>query len=524
MVIGELLGNNAHRFPDRTALVWEDRRISWAELNNRANRLANGLIHRGLAPGTRVAFLLDNRPEIIELYFAIAKAGAIACPILSSSVGREVASIVNNVKAEALFVDAAYCSVIREIEEDLISAALLVGVGAGHSFPDDYEALIGASDPAAPGISVEPDSLCTIFHTSGTTGAPKGCMVRHRNKVMGRLAALVHCPHAEDDISLIFYPLALSFTTDILLANVLRGITTVLLPRFDPEIVLKTIEGERVTLTYVIEATFDRLLSHPVLETCDLSSLRYLYATSATKDTSEGVRRFRKLKGFRAKFWNAYGSTEGGGWITHCGPEEIERSLIDPEYSNVFRSIGREAMLCRIECVDEAGNALPSGETGEMVISAPWLFSGYWNQPGRTAEVLRNGKYYTGDLASRDENGFIFLQGRRKDMIKSGGMNVYPVEVEAVFKSHPKIREVAVIGIPDVHWGEKVVACVAARSPVSEKDILAYCGERLAGYKIPKSIYFYDMLPSDKVGKVLKRQLREELSGVETIERKVHAG
>lgn len=523
MVIGDLLENNARRFPDRTGLVWENRRISWAELNARVNRLANGLIGLGMRSGARVAFMFDNRPELIELYFAIAKAGAVACPILPRSVGREIAYIVNNVGAEALFVDAAYSGRVLDIEEDLVTVTFFAGVGSGHAFSNDYETLIAGSDPAAPGVAVSPDSICTIFHTSGTTGDPKGCILRHRNKIMGRLAALAVCPHVEDDISLIFYPLALSFTTDILLANMLRGITTVLLPRFNPEAVLETIERERVTLAYIIEATFDRLLAHPDLESYDLSSLRYLYATSATKDVSEGIRRFKKMKSFNAKFWNAYGSTEGGGWITHCAPEEIERSLNDPQYSNVFRSIGREAVLCRIDCVDEAGNILPPGETGEMVISAPWLFSGYWNQRRQTNEMLRKGKYFTGDLASRDENGFIFLQGRKKDMIKTGGMNVYPVEVEAVCKSHPKVKEVAVIGVPDSHWGEKVIACVVTKTPVPEKELLAHCKERLAGFKIPKCIRFYDMLPVDKVGKILKRQLREELSGSGMLEEKVHA-
>jgi acyl-CoA synthetase (AMP-forming)/AMP-acid ligase II len=513
MVIGDLIENNARRIPDHVGLVWNDERITWRQLNERANQMANAMIALGVTPGDRVAFILDNSRELVELYFAIAKAGAIAVPILPRSVGREIAYIVNNVDAHTLFVQASYASLVEGIKADLPSSISLVGVGRRHAFPSDYDRLAAAADTTEPGVKVDPDAICTIFHTSGTTGKPKGCILKHGKKVLSRLAALAMTPYTDKDIALVFYPLTLSFSADMLLTHVLRGITTVLLPYFDAELVLQSIEKEKITIAYVIESTFDRLMEHPDLEKYDLSRLVYLYATSATKDASTGIRKLRQIKGFKAKFWNAYGSTEGGGWLTYSGPEDIDRSLTDPGFSDVFRSIGRENILCRIDCVDENGEALPPGEIGEMVIRSPWLFSGYWNQPDQTAEVLIDGRFHTGDLASKDPNGFVILEGRKKDMIKTGGINVYPAEIEAVFKENPNVREVAVVGIPDDHWGEKVVACVVAREPVSEEALLAHCGDKLAGFKRPKSVVFYDSLPADKAGKILKRQLREELTG-----------
>ncbi|MEW6664034.1 MAG: AMP-binding protein [Thermodesulfobacteriota bacterium] len=511
MVIGDLITHNARRVPDKEGLVCAGERLTWRDLNRRINRLANGLAGMGLRPGSRVAFILNNCKEIVELYFATAKIGCVSVPIMPRSAGREIAYIVNNVEAGALFVGAQHAAPVQDVRNELKSVEVVLGVGPGHPFSEDYDELLARSQEGEPGIQVEPDSICTIFHTSGTTGTPKGCILKHGPKITGRLSAIAHTPHQEDDRALLFYPLTLSLSTDLLQNHVLRGIPTVLLPKFDEMSVLETIDREGITLAYVIESTFDRLIEHPDLDKFNLGSLRYLYATSATKDASKGIRRLRRLKSFRAMFWNGYGSTEGGGWLTYCGPGDIDRSLEDATFSNVFKSIGREAMLCRIDCLDEEGRPVKTGEAGEMAVRAPWLFSGYWKQPERTAEVLREGRLFTGDLARKDHNGFIYLEGRKRDMIKSGGINVYPAEIEAVFRENPKVKEVAVVGVPDPHWGEKVIACVVARAYSTEEELLGYCSDKLAGFKRPKSVVFLDALPTDKAGKILKRQLREDL-------------
>ena len=512
MLIGDMVTNNARRIPDQEGLIWENERITWAELNRRVNRLANGLIGLGVQPGSRVAFLLNNCSEIVELYYAVAKIGCISAPIMPRSVGREIAYIANNVGASTLVVSAQYAALVKEIREELKSVGLVLGVGEGHPFREDYHNLIGKSPETEPQITVNPDSIYAIFHTSGTTGRPKGCMIKHGPKMTSNLSLLAHLPLREDDRAMIFTPLNLSLGADMLHTNVLRGIPTVLLPKFDEVELLETIQRERVSITFIIESTFDRLVTLPRLDQYDLSSLRYLWGTSATRDAREGIKRLRKVKSFQGRFWNAYGSTETGGTVTFCSPDEIDRAIENPKLSNIFKSIGRESILTRIDCVDDDGNPLPRGEVGEMVIRSPGLFSGYWNQPEQTREALRDGRYFSGDLARKDENGFVYLEGRKKDMIKSGGINVYPAEIEEVIRGFSKVAEVAAVGVPDEHWGEKVVACVVANKPCTEEEILNYCSDKLAGFKRPKSVVFVDSLPKDKVGKILKRELREGLT------------
>jgi acyl-CoA synthetase (AMP-forming)/AMP-acid ligase II len=512
MLIGDMVTNNARRIPDHEALIWGKERITWDKLNQRVNRLGNGLTRLGLQPGDRVAFLLNNCKEIVELYYAVAKIGCVSAPIMPRSVGREIAHIVNNVGARMLVVSGQYAALVDEIRGDLKSVDLFMGVGESHSFSNDYHELVEKSSVTEPRGKVNSDSIYAIFHTSGTTGRPKGCMQTHGSKMVSNLSLLAHLPHHEDDRAMIFTPLNLSLGADMLHTQVLRGIPTVLLSKFDEIEILETIERERISLTYIIESTFDRFVTHPHLDRYDLSSLRYVWGTSATRDAREGIHRLRKVKSFKGQFWNAYGSTETGGTVTFCSPLDIEKALVDPSFSHIFKSIGRESILSRVDCVDEDGRPLPRGEVGEMVISSPGLFAGYWNQPEQTQDVLREGRFFTGDLARKDEEGFIYLEGRKKDMIKSGGINVYPAEIEQIFRTHSKVAEVAVVGVPDEHWGEKVIACVVAKTPCTEDELLNYCSDKLAGFKRPKSVVFVDSLPKDQYGKILKRELKEGLT------------
>jgi len=511
MLIGDLVTNNARRIPDHEGLIWQSEHITWAELNQRVNRLANGLLRIGLQPGDRVAFLLNNCKEIVEIYYAVAKIGCVSAPIMPRSVGREIAHIVNNIEAKTLVVGNQYAALVDEIRADLKSVDFFMGVGESHSFGNDYHELVAKSPDTEPRIRVSSDSSFAIFHTSGTTGRPKGCIQTHGSKMISNLGLLAQLPTRDEDRAMIFTPLNLSLGADMLHTQVLRGISTVLLPKFDEIEILETIEREHISMTFIIESTFDRFAAYPDLDRYDLSSLRYIWASSATRDAGEGIRRLRKVKSFRGQFWNAYGSTETGGCVTFCSPHDIDQALENPRLGHILRSIGRESILSRVDCVDEDGRPLPRGEVGEMVISSPGLFAGYWNQPEQTRDVLRNGQYFTGDLARKDEKGFVYLEGRKKDMIKSGGINVYPAEIEQIFRTHPKVAEVAVVGVPDEHWGEKVIACVVAGANCSEEELLTYCSDKLAGFKRPKSVVFVDSLPKDKVGKILKRELREGL-------------
>lgn len=510
MLIGDLVRNNARRIPDQEAFVCNDERVTWEQLNRSINRLAHGLLTNSIKPGDRIAFIMGNTLDAVRLYYAIAKIGCTSVPIMPRSVAREITHIVNDVAATAIFATADQAPAVKEALAQLPSIKLAVGIGAGHNLPFDIEALQAANDQE-PSVSVDPDSIYAIQFTSGTTGAPKGCMLPHRNKVLSRMSMLTHVGYNEDDRALLFMPLMASLGADMMHSHVLRGLTTVLMQRFDEADMLRLVAAENITIMYLMESTFDRLVAHPDLDKIDWAKVRYFMATSATRDLRAGVTRLKQMKNFTAKFWNGYGCTEGGGWLTFISPEEIDAAAASADSGAHYRSIGRECMLANVDCVDEAGKSVAAGEIGEMTLSAPWLFIGYWNLAEKTAEVLKSGRYHTGDLARKDEHGYIYLEGRMKDMIKTGGVNVYPAEIEIVLKAHPKVKEVAVVGMADAQWGEKVVACVIPVGACEEAELIEYCKKELAGFKIPKSISFMQDFPRDVVGKILKRQLRDQL-------------
>lgn len=511
MLLGDIVPRNARLMPDKTALVWQDRRISWQALNERINKLANALIRLGVGPGERVAYIMDNCAELVELHFATAKVGAVSVPILPRSVPREIAQIVNDVGARALIVGGEFSAQVAAMSRELPTVAHAVGVGQDNVLAEDYDRLVADAPDADPGVRVDPDSIYSIKFTSGTTGVPKGCMRSHRQMLTNVLIYLAAVHHDEHDRATISSPFAAGFATHLLNVFFTAGVEVVVLPKFDPLRLLETIERDRVTLAYAIQATFNEFTRHPALDRFDLRSLRLFTGTSASQDTLEGLRRLRRHPRFRAGFLNAYGSTEAGGYISHHLPADYARELADPALAARVESIGRPAPLCRVEAMGEDLRPLPPGEVGEMAVKAPSLFSGYWNLPDETARVMRQGWLVTGDMAFRDEEGFLYLAGRTRDMIKTGGINVYPAEIEAVLASCPKVAESAVVGVPDRKWGEMVVACVVAREPVSEEELLAFCAERLAGYKKPKAIYFWDDLPKNETGKIVKKTLRAEL-------------
>lgn len=509
MYIGDLLTQTARNYPDKVGVIWQEKRISWAQLNTKVNKLSRALLALGLAPGSRVAFVLDNGPEIIELYYAIAKAGLVAAPIMPRSVGREIAHIVNNVEAKLVFVSEQFESLVADASTEFKHAVKTIGIGNTPGLQLDYETLIAAQVGEEPVIDIAADALYAIIHTSGTTGFPKGCMLSHSAKIFSRLTAVAQTPHLGDDKGLIYMPLATSLGADMMHNYVMTGVPFVLMPKFDEIGLLQLVQDEKITLINVIESTFDRLVARDDLDKYDLSSLRFFMATSATRDTSTGIQRLNALKNFSAKFWNGYGCTEGGGWLSHIDGNDLSLAAANPAHKHLLKSIGREALMCRVECLDVNGKVLPPNEIGELAFYSPQLFVGYWNDPVKTEETLVNGGLRTGDLGRKDKDGYIYLEGRMKDMIKSGGINVYPAEIEGVLRDHPDVKEVAVVGIPDAEWGEKVVACIVARGHCDEQSLVSLCEKELAGFKRPKTFVFMDSFPKDVVGKVLKREIRD---------------
>jgi acyl-CoA synthetase (AMP-forming)/AMP-acid ligase II len=349
---------------------------------------------------------------------------------------------------------------------------------------------------------------------------PKGCARTHRQTAVAALLYAAQVPHHETDRATISSPMAAGFALSLVNTMVLAGTTIHLLPKFDALQLLQTIERDRITLAYAIQSTFNAFTRHPDLERFDLASLRLFTGTSATQDTILGLRRLRGHPRFGAGFFNAYGSSEAGGYIAYNLPEDYEEALADPALAQRVESIGREGYACRVECMDADMRPVAPGEVGEMAIRAPTVFAGYWNMPEATAAVFRDGWLMTGDVAMKDPAGFLYLAGRKRDMIKTGGINVYPAEIEYVLAGHEKVAEVAVVGMPDGRWGEKVVACVVPREACSAQELLGYCAGRLAGHKRPKGIHFMDDLPKNDTGKIVKQELRERVQTLESNQRR----
>jgi acyl-CoA synthetase (AMP-forming)/AMP-acid ligase II len=319
---------------------------------------------------------------------------------------------------------------------------------------------------------------------------------------MGALSFTHEFPLSAADIGLIGQPLAAGMALYFLTIYVFAGATTVMLPKFDAGDYLEAVEREKVTHATTMDWMMRRLAPHPRFATTDFSSLRILHGINILSSLDPLFAQGTFCGGVTA----GYASSEAGGLVTFKTPADFERCFVDPD-APLRTSCGRAGLVNEVECLDEAGAPVAVGEIGELAVRGPTLFKGYWERPEDTERALRAGWLLTGDLAYKDAEGFIYLRGRARDVVRSAGMNIYPAEVEPVLLAHPKVSEAALIGKPDAEWGEIAVACVATREPCTEEELIAFCRERLAGHKRPKRIYFFEAMPTTASGKIIKREL-----------------
>jgi long-chain acyl-CoA synthetase len=501
--IGETLAHQARIRPHREALTVGERRLTWKELDDGANRAANLLLALGAKHGDRIMLMLGNSVEFVEIYYGLAKIGCISAPVMPRSVAGEVQFICDNLRARFIIAEADSAPIVRELGAKLKSVEATIGIGEGHGLAHDYDRLRARASADEPGIAVHPDDILTTKFTSGTTGTPKGCLRSHRNFIMAAAVLMMEIPLQDGDSAIIANPLAAGMAISQLTMFVLRGIRMAMQPRFEPAEYLTLVEREKPTLLYMMDTMMRRCFPLPQFATTDFSSAR-LYHGAASREIIDEL---RANPSFRAGFSFGYASSEAGGLVTFRLPEHYRLALEQPEkYGYLLDSAGTEAPLTRVECLDDDLKPVPQGEIGELAVSGPSVFRGYWERPEETEKVLRQGWLLTGDLAFKDKDGFIFVRGRKREMIKSGGINVYPAEIEPVLESHAAVVEAAVVGIPDKEWGEKVVAFVIAKSPIGEIELIDFCRDKLAAYKRPKQIVFLDEFPM-RAGKVVKREL-----------------
>jgi fatty-acyl-CoA synthase len=504
MIHGDLLGERARLTPDSTALVYvpTGERSTYRELNVRAVACARVLREiLGLAKGDRFALLADNRPEFVEAFFAAPKAGAVLVPLGTRLTPRELVGILEDSRPAAFFYGAEHAETVRALREDVAIdswVALDEPLAPGDRTLRD----LAASLPASPWTRerFDPEDLWCLLYTSGTTGKPKGVMLPHRMIVWNGYNTVTGWQLRADDVSPVFTPLYHAGGLAAFLVPIFTiGGTVVLHRGFDPAEVWRVIESERCTVILGVPTLWKMLMEHPGFETADLSHVRWLISGGAPLPTwiIEAYQRRGVV------FKQGYGLTEVG---VNCFAMTVEESVARPG------SIGKPLMFTETRLAAEDGSEVPVGEVGELLLRGPHVSKGYWNNPEATAAALDSeGWFHTGDLARRDAEGFHWIAGRKKDMIISGGVNVYPAEIEAELLLHAAVRDAAVVGLPHPTWGEVGVAFVVPGSdpPPAPDDLAAFLGDRLAKYKIPKEFVFVESLPRTPYGKVVKGELKE---------------
>jgi len=497
--IGYWSEKNGKLYRDKKALICGQRYVTYGQMDERVDRLANALAERGLRKGDRVAALLLNSIEYVELLFACAKKGYVLVPLNFRLAVPELAFILNDCTPRALFYDPFFKKPANELPDRVHSlkfqvASSILGTG-------EYDDMISAAaqTPALdPDVGGDDDVL--IMYTAGTTGRAKGVVLTHNNCFFQTINgwALGNSPAA---VTLVVLPL---FHVGGLNGSVTPmihiGATTVLVPKFDPGEVLQIVEREGVHGIMAVPTVYQMLAEHPDFKTRDLSTLGLLISGGAPLPMA--LIETWHSRGFEMR--QGYGLTEASPGVTGMGPGDCEQAP---------GSVGKPCLYTEVRIVDDNGRGLPAGETGEIIVRGPNVMKGYWGLPAETADAVKDGWLYTGDLGSLDDDNYLTIVGRKKEMIITGGENVYPAEVEQALTDHPLVAMAAVVGCKDDKWGEVPVAFVAPQpgARLDASELLEFIRPKLARYKLPRGIHLRNVLPISAAGKILKRVLQEEL-------------
>lgn len=511
MIVGDMLIRSSNKFPKKTAVVSEDLSLTFQELNTRVNRLANGLLGMGINKGDRIGVLVHNCHQFMEIFFAAAKTGAVFCPYNNHLKHTEMKDIINYSQPRFLIFDSDFEELIKAIMPELDSPEQYVCLQKLES-PQfkSYEDLVNSSGDTEPMVSVMEDDVMSMLFTAGTTGRPKGAMRTHRHLISDAVASAIELQVSYDERVLITFPMYHVAFEDNLVRHSFMPNTFYIKREggFKPENVLEYISRERITRCQFVPTMIHRLIQVPDIEKYDLSSLQMILYAAAPMP----VELLKKaMNVFSCGFTQMYGQTESGPVTTLLKPED---HILGGSQKRLERlaSSGQAAINYEIRIVDDDDMDVPIGQVGEIIGRSEAMMKEYWQMPEETASKLRNGWLHTGDLGRMDEDGYVYIVERKNDMIISGGMNVYPREVEEVLYTHPAISEASVVGLPDDQWGEIVKAVIVLNegAEVTESEIISYCGERLAGFKKPKSVDFWESLPKSSTGKILKRDIRKK--------------
>jgi long-chain acyl-CoA synthetase len=507
--LGDLLTENALKFPQQMAVINGNYRYTWHEVNNRANSLVHALLNMGIKKGDRIATLTKNKAQFFEVGFAVAKIGAILVPLNYRLVAKELVHIINDSGANTIILDDNHGNETESILPHCSALKNLICIGKGQEGMEKYEDLIKdyMLKDLVTSKKVKGDDLASIVYTSGTTGNPKGVMFNHKGIILNLINNASSRRIEPGTKYLHVFPPFFSGG----LMNIFLGVHVPLvnvIMDWDVKRVLETIEKEKIEVIGLAPTMIIFLLEYPNLKKYDLSSLKTIYYAGSSMPI---VVLKKALEQFKCNFMQFYGSTETGvsGTILDTYDHVLEGS---PETKKRIASVGKIQKNVEARIVDEDGNDVALGELGEVVIKTPGSMIGYWNLPEETEKTLKDGFVYTGDIGAMDEDGYLYIVDRKKDMIISGGINIYPSEIEKVIYQHGAVSEVAVIGVPDEQWGEAVKALVTLKrgKKVTEDEIIELCRKNLASFKKPRSVEFVEAFPKNSAGKILKKKLKDK--------------
>ncbi|WP_374664576.1 fatty acid--CoA ligase [Ramlibacter sp.] len=503
--LGDLPRVHAARRPAHAAFIFEDRRTSWADFDRHCNRVAHALLALGLPPQSRIAWLGKNCDRFFEVFLGAAKARQVLVPVNWRLAPEEIAFILNDAEAQVLFVGADYLPLVDGLRAAVPGLRLVVAMDGPQAGCSEYVAWRDSGSDTDPRLAADTDETALQLYTSGTTGLPKGAELTHRNLLTQfSYAAAGHLGRwSEDDLCVVPLPLFHAGGVCYGMNAPYMGGTVVVLREAQPQLILQALAQHRVTKLGVVPAVMQFMLDHPDCAKADFSQLDAITYGGAPIPPAL-LRRAVEVMG--PVFLQMFGMTESTTLGTALQPRDHNPAL--PER---LKSCGQVLPGVELRIVTLEGKEALPGQSGEIWIRSAAIMKGYWKRPEATAEALRDGWYHTGDVGYLDIDGYLFILDRLKDMIISGGENIYPAEVERALGDHPAIAESAVIGVPDAKWGEAVKAMVVLRpgQQLTEAEVIAFTRSKIAAYKCPKTVEFIAALPRNPSGKILKRVLRE---------------
>jgi acyl-CoA synthetase (AMP-forming)/AMP-acid ligase II len=507
----DIIYRNAILYPDSEAFVYGSERISFKRFNERVNRLIHGLQALGIHKGDVIGILSWNRSEYPEAFGAAMKGGFILAHFNPRLQAEELIHVINDSEARVVFLGPEFGEMIDRIHKRLSKAELFLTFGDAEGRMIAYREVLESHSGEEPEPNIREEDPLTIFYTSGTTGVPRGGIYTHKQKMENTSMKALDIGVEFGDRHLVVLPMFHIGGDSHIWPFFLMGGCNVIMPRvsFDPAEALQMIAEEQITDVHIVPTQLISLLNLPDIEQYDLHCLKRIWYAASPMPT-EVLK--RGLSVFGPIFMQGYGQTESGPDVTVLNKANHRDAMGSTEAQSVLASCGQPCIRVHVRIVDEAGRDIEAGTIGEIIVESKRIMTGYWRKPDETKETIRDGWLYTGDMGYYDEKGFIYIADRKKDMIITGGENVYPIEVENVLYRHPAVKEAAVIGVPDSYWVERVHALVVLQENVqaAEEDMINFCRKHIAHYKAPRTVEFVESLPKNPQGKILKKEIRSK--------------